>query len=120
MTVEVLMTSLMEQKLGGKSIEVVSASEAKNLFGQILDRALSNRIISITKHNKPKVVVLSIEEFEQILARIPDPLQTLTSEFDVLVRDMQTPASVTAAGALFEADTKILAEAALAEAQTDA
>ena len=59
---------------------VVAASEAKNQFGQVLESALRDGGVVITKHDMPKAILLSIEELEAIAAR--GRLDTLAREFD--------------------------------------
>ncbi len=42
----------------------VTASEAKNQFGRVLEIALSDGAVVITKHDEPKAILLSIKEYE--------------------------------------------------------
>jgi prevent-host-death family protein len=43
----------------------MSAKDAKNEFGRLLDTALAQPVV-IKKHGRPVVVVLSVEEFERL------------------------------------------------------
>lgn len=45
----------------------MSARDAKNGFGLLIDTALAEPVV-VEKHGRPVVVVLSIEEFERIKA----------------------------------------------------
>ncbi len=45
----------------------MSAKEAKNSFGLLLDTARAEPV-TIEKHGRPVVVVLSVEEFERLTA----------------------------------------------------
>ncbi len=47
--------------------KAVSASDAKQRFGQIIDAARSNPII-INKSGRPNVVVISFERFQELQA----------------------------------------------------
>lgn len=47
---------------------VLSASEFQDRVGEALDRALSQPVL-ITKHGRPRNVVLSYEEYERLNAR---------------------------------------------------
>ena len=67
----------------------VAASEAKNQFGQVLESALRDGAVVITKHDTPKAVLLSIDELEAVAAR--GRLDTLAREFDAKYARMQKP-----------------------------
>lgn len=46
----------------------LSAREAKNEFGRLIDLARAEPV-TIEKHGRPVVVVLSVEEYERLKAR---------------------------------------------------
>ncbi|TBF64188.1 type II toxin-antitoxin system Phd/YefM family antitoxin [Rhizobium leguminosarum] len=46
----------------------MSAKDAKNAFGLLLDTARAEPV-TVEKHGRPVVVVLSIEEFERLVRR---------------------------------------------------
>jgi len=93
----------------------VAASEAKNQFGQVLESALRDGAVVITKHDTPKAVLLSIEELEALTAR--SNLDTLAREFDAKYARMQKPAVGKALAAAFEASPKQLGAAAVKAAR---
>ena len=81
----------------------VTASEAKNRFGPLLEEAIKGRSIVITKHDAPKAVLMSIAEFET-LSRAREPnLNALREEFDAMLDGMQTPKSRAGMKAAFDA-----------------
>ena len=80
----------LREQLG--SLTTMRASEAKNQFGQALDSALSGRAVLITKHDTPKAILISIEEFEAMTMR-QRKLNALSAEFDAMYERMQTPES---------------------------
>lgn len=84
----------------------VAASEAKNKFGQVLDSALRDGAVVITKHDTPKAVLISIEELEAVAAR--GRLDTLAREFDAQYLRMQDPGFAKAMGNAFAAGPKQL------------
>lgn len=49
-------------------MKTMSARDAKNAFGLLLDTARAEPV-SIEKHGRPVVVVLSVEEFERMKVR---------------------------------------------------
>jgi len=93
----------------------VAASEAKNQFGQVLESALRDGAVVITKHDTPKAILLSIEEFEALAAR--SHLNTLAREFDAAYVRMQQPAFDKALNSAFGASPKQLGAAAVKAAR---
>jgi antitoxin Phd len=89
----------------------VAASEAKNQFGQVLESALRDGAVVITKHDTPKAILLSIEELESIAAG--GRLDTLAREFDAKYVRMQQPGFDKKLSAAFGASPKQLGAAAL-------
>jgi prevent-host-death family protein len=89
---------------------VVAASEAKNQFGQVLESALRDGGVVITKHDLPKAILLSIEELEAIAAH--GRLDTLTREFDAKYTRMQEPGFAKSVESAFAAPPKKLGAAA--------
>lgn len=92
--------------------ESITATEAKNTFGSVLDRVGQVGKIAITKHDQVRAVVLSLREYEALLEGRTDPLESLRDEFDGLVNAMQEPEARRAGRALFEATGKELGAAA--------
>jgi antitoxin Phd len=93
----------------------VAASEAKNQFGQVLEAALRDGAVVITKHDVPKAVLLSIEELEALAAR--SRLDTLAREFDAKYARMQQPGFDKALDRAFGASPKQLGAAAVKAAR---
>lgn len=50
------------------TMKSMSAKDAKNAFGLLLDTARAEPV-TVEKHGRPVVVVLSIEEFERLVRR---------------------------------------------------
>jgi antitoxin Phd len=90
-----------------------SASEAKNQFGQVLETALADGIVVITKHDAVKAVLVSAEEFAALTGAREPALETLSREFDRLLARMQTPKSRAGMKGAFEATPKQLGQAAV-------
>jgi prevent-host-death family protein len=93
----------------------VAASDAKNQFGQLLESALRDGAVVITKHDTPKAVLLSIDELQAIAAR--SRLDTLAAEFDAKYVRMQRPAVGKAIASAFAASSKQLGAAAVRAAR---
>jgi antitoxin Phd len=94
----------------------VAASEAKNQFGQVLETALSSGPVVITKHDTPKAILMSIDEFEAMTAT-RDRLQTLSQRYDDACARMQRPEARRAMAAAFDATPRQLGAAAVASAK---
>lgn len=100
----------------GRPIPVSSltATDAKNEFGQILELVAAGRAVVITKHDAPKAVVVSYEEFLALTERGEHQLNSLRAEFDDLLARMQTPQARAGLKAAFAASPSQLGETALA------
>ncbi len=94
----------------------VSATDAKNEFGHVLDRVARGEAVVITRHDAPRAVMLSFEAYTALTNRAERTLDTLTSEFDAVVARMQTPRARAAVDAAFNASPARLGKAAVAAA----
>ncbi len=94
-----------------------TATEAKNEFGQLLERAIRGEAVVITKHEAPKAVLISMDEY-RALKRAPElNLDALTAEYDAMFERMQTPEAGAAMDAGFRATSEQMGKAAVAAAR---
>jgi antitoxin Phd len=103
----------------GEQVEAdsLTATQAKNEFGRVLERVIRGEIVVITRHDAPKAVLISMEEY-QALARNPESqLNALTGEFDAVLAAMQTAKARDGMKRAFEASPKQLGKAAVAAAR---
>jgi antitoxin Phd len=103
-----------ESSIPPLALTSVSATEAKNSFGSVLDKVMAEGRVAITKHDEVRAVLLSLAEYESLLRSQQDPLASLGQEFTSLVERMQGPKARTAGRALFEATPARLGRAAKA------
>jgi prevent-host-death family protein len=98
----------------GELIEIpeVAATQAKNTFGELLDRVIGAGPVAITRHDTPKAVLLSYEEFESLSNARSETLDMLSSKFEGLLERMQTPTAKEGMKAAFDADPAALGRAA--------
>lgn len=92
----------------------VTASEAKSAFGRVLEIAVQGGAVVITRHDAPKAVLISVEDFNALSGGTDTRLDALGREFDALLDRMQTPRARQAAAKAFAASGKELGKAAVA------
>ena len=97
-------------------IPSVPASDAKNRFGAILDQATSTGPVAITRHDTTRAVLVSVEEFESLIAERQSSLAALGAEFDGLLAKMQTPKARKGIAAAFSSTPAELGKAAVKSA----
>jgi len=91
----------------------ISASEAKNGFGRVLDRVAREGRLAITKHDEPCAVLISIEEYRSLVGAKEVALKSLSDEFDALFERMQAPGAVAAMQKAFALTPAELGRAAI-------
>ena len=93
---------------------LVRASEAKTEFGRVLEMAIHGGPVVITKHEVPKAVLISVEDFNALAGAAETKLDTLSQEFDALLARMQTSEARRGMKAAFAASGKRMGKAAVA------
>ena len=96
----------------------VTASQAKSAFGRVLEMAVQGGAVVITKHDAPKAVLISVEDFNALSRATETRLDSLNREFDALLARMQTPKARLGMKTAFAASGKQLGKAAVAAART--
>jgi antitoxin Phd len=94
-----------------------TATQAKNEFGRVLEMALRGDAVVITKHDAPKAILISVDQFNKLTHATESTLDTLTHEFDALLARMQSPKSGAAMKAAFAASPAELGRAAVSAAR---
>lgn len=86
------MSKLTYRNSQGQLVDMSSmaATRVKNEFGTILDQAVHGGAVAITRHDLPKAVLLSYEEFVSLVKDRAPQLDDLSNEFDALLAGMQT------------------------------
>lgn len=103
----------------GELVEIpeVAASQAKNSFGELLDRVSIVGVVAITRHDTPKAVLLSYEEFKSLSNARTETLDALSAKFAGLVERLQTAAARSGLEAAFHATPEELGRAAVEAAR---
>jgi antitoxin Phd len=111
------LASLQRRRLEPMQSVAVSATEAKNEFGRLLETVIQGGKVVITKHDSPKAVLISIDEFNALSSSHQAQLESLSEEFDELLARMQTPAARAGMKSAFYATPKELGKAAVGAAR---
>jgi antitoxin Phd len=101
----------------GEEPITISATEAKNKLGEVLDAVIQGGVVLITRHETPKVVLLSMEEYEALSRATQTRLDTLNGEFDTLLAGMQTAKARAGMKAAFRASPEQLGKAGVTAAR---
>jgi prevent-host-death family protein len=103
----------------GELVDVpeIAATRLKNEFGAVLEQALRGGAVAITRHDTPKAVLISYEEFQSLVRASSLSLSDLTAEYDVLLARMQTPKAKKGMAAAFNASPAELGRAAVKAAR---
>lgn len=97
----------------------VSATEAQNNFGRVLGKVAEDRVVYITKYDRPEAVVLSVKRYEALTGPGAPELEELTRRFDEMLARMQSPESAAGVDDFFAMGTQELGEAAVRGARRD-
>jgi len=98
-------------------VPAVAATRLKNEFGAVLEQALRSGAVAITRHDAPKAVLVSYDEFQALIKARSHDLNDLSAEYDVLLARMQAPAARKAMNAAFNATPAELGRAAVKAAR---
>jgi antitoxin Phd len=72
------------------AVRRVSAADAKNQFGQILDTAIAGETVAITRYGEVKAIMMSVDEYDSLTRDPARKLNLLTEHFDAMLARMQT------------------------------
>lgn len=95
------------------NVTTVAATRVKNEFGTILEQATRGGAVAITRHDTPKAVLLSYDEFASLVRARSHSLDDLNAEFDALLDRMQTSIARKGVDAAFKASPIELGQAAV-------
>ena len=91
----------------------VPATRFKNELAAMFEQAALGRPVAITRHDTPKAVLISYDEFRALMAARSPSLGALEAEFDALLEGMQSPAARKAMAAAFDATPEAIGRAAV-------
>ncbi len=110
------MSTLTFRNRLGELVDVpsVAATRLKNELGAVLEEA-ARGAVAITRHDAPKAVLVSYEEFQALVSARAQSLGELDAEFDALPARMQTPKAKKGVEAAFKASPAELGRLAAAK-----
>jgi antitoxin Phd len=91
----------------------ITATEAKNRMGHVLETVMQGGVVLITKRETPKAAVIPMAEYEKFSRATEAKLNALSGEFDALLARMQTPEARAGMQTAFDATPEQLAKAAV-------
>ena len=94
----------------------VTATALKNHTADVLDQVATQGAVAITRHNKPRAVLIPIELYEQLTGGEPSWLAELHGECRGMLEAMQVPKQKEGAERAFNATPEELGKAAVAAA----
>jgi prevent-host-death family protein len=94
-------------------LAAVPATRFKNELAAMFEQAALGRPVAITKHDTPKAVLISYDEFRALAAARSPSLGALEEQFDALLAGMQSAASRKALASAFDADPATIGRAAV-------
>jgi antitoxin Phd len=96
----------------------VTATALKNHTADVLDEVGKQGTLAITRHNKPRAVLMTLELFEELTGGSGETwLDDLHKEYQGVLESMQSPEQKEAAHRAFNATPEELGQAALAAAK---
>ena len=99
-----------------QELPTITATELKQSTADVLDQVNAGKAVAITRHDKPRAILLSIEKYLELTGGTGDWLAELHEEYRGMLERMQDPAQKAAAKRAFNATPEELGKAAVAAA----
>jgi antitoxin Phd len=103
-----------------QELPTITATELKNATADVFEQVATKQAVAITRHEKPRAVLLSVEQYEALTGQRPDWLEQLHEEYRGMLDRMQGPEQRAASERAFNATPEELGEAAVRAAQQKA
>ena len=96
-----------------QELPTITATELKNSTADVFEQVAAKQAIAITRHEKPRAILLSVEQYEALAGQRPEWLEKLHEEYRGMLERMQGPEQRAGAEKLFRATPEELGQAAL-------
>ena len=103
-----------------QELPTITATELKNATADVFEQLAAKQAIAITRHEKPRAILLSVEQYEALTGPRPEWLEKLHEEYRGMLERMQGPEQRVAAERAFNATPEQLGKAAVWAAQEKA
>jgi prevent-host-death family protein len=103
-----------------QELPTITATELKNATADVFEQVAAKQAIAITRHEKPRAILLSVEQYEALTGHQPEWLEKLHEEYRGMLERMQGPEQRAAAERAFNATPEQLGKAAVWAAQQKA
>ena len=103
-----------------QELPTVTATQLKQSTADVLDQVSAGKPIAITRHDRVRVVMISVDQYNELVAQESHVLSELRTEYRTMLDEMQSPEQKAAALRLFEATSEELGAAAVKAAQKQA
>jgi len=100
-----------------QELPTISATVLKNSTADVLDQLAPDRAVAITRHNKPRAVLLTVDHYDALLAGQTHWLAELHAEYRGMLAKMQSPEQRAGALRAFNASPEELGAAAVRAAR---
>ena len=96
-----------------QELPTITATELKNSTADVFEQVAAKQAIVITRHEKARAILLSVEQYEALAGQRPEWLEKLHEEYRGMLERMQGPEQRAGAEKLFRATPEELGQAAL-------
>jgi prevent-host-death family protein len=96
-----------------QELPTVTATELKHSTADVLDQVNAGKVLAITRHDKPRAILLSVEQYRELTGGEGDWLADLHEEYGGMLDRMQEPDQKAAAIRAFNATPEELGHAAV-------
>jgi antitoxin Phd len=97
-----------------QELPTVTATELKNSTADVFDQVSKTGAVAITRHDKPRAVLLTVDQYAALTQSALPGLDGLKREYEQMLDDMQKPEQREAARRAFNATPEELGATGLA------
>jgi antitoxin Phd len=100
-----------------QELPTVTATQLKHSTADVLDQVSAGQAVAVTRHDKARVVLMSVEHYNRLTSEEGSILADLRTEYRGMLDRMQSPEQKAAAIRAFNATPEELGAAAVRAAQ---
>jgi prevent-host-death family protein len=96
-----------------QELPTVTATQLKHSTADVLDQVSAGKAVAITRHDKPRAVLISLDQYKELTGSQSGWLEDLQAEYRGMLDRMQEPEQKAAARRMFNATPEELGAAAV-------